>query len=662
MDATQGPATGVEGIGGSTQRRTTLLGRLTGFGKLQLQGCHEPLPAPLATQSAMDSEAATNELAVEQVTSCFGQSQVASSKSWWSRQSHLSESRTYLSQLASESSTQSTAQARSRAQARFLKKVGRTETEESKLEMDYSLAVHDEELLRAVPASAILGCSGRTVISSKQGCDATFTLSKPVMYMHYFVSHSWQTPAWLKMVCLMYEMNADRAVVAAVATQIVMGALQTAGLWNSEILPPGVFYFVDGQRVHEVLVEAHWVISCLVFFLVLRWGQAIPMRESLCFLDKCCINQTDSVKKAAGIKQLGAFLRNSEYLLILWQPDYFTRLWCIYELAAFSHVNRGSCDRVLIRPLKLSVFVVSYSVFYTCVELGYAYLFPCTFNSSQHAEWMIRTMPVEGQRLLYRFFAYCMFLICFLLLPCLVTWKFFEWHAKDLRTLLQQLSEFHIADTKCQFVEDRIFVVEQITEWFGSTEEFEIYVRSVLHNRVEKLLQDQWPIPYGTVLVGSLSNLLLSTSGWLSAWNGGDTEYMWRWLLNCGTHFLFAVAISMHLGFLLGGTGVGEDADGKSCFRRKLAGPLLFTVATSISSSCLSSILHPGVPLWHWPIHFVIAAVMTALLFKRAWWQRASAYLQCLCAMFSSAGRRPEQTASSGPTADASQGASDSRP
>jgi len=59
--------------------------------------------------------------------------------------------------------------------------------------MDGSLAVYDEELLRAVPGSTLLGCSGRAVMSSSQGCEATFSLSKPVMCMRYFVSHSWGT-------------------------------------------------------------------------------------------------------------------------------------------------------------------------------------------------------------------------------------------------------------------------------------------------------------------------------------------------------------------------------------------------------------------------------------------------------------------------------------
>jgi hypothetical protein len=637
MDAAQGPATGGQSIGVSPWRPTTLLGRPAVFGKRQMSDRHEPSLAPRATRPAVDPEAATGELAVEHVMSGFGRSGALSLWSAWSRA---------WSRSAAESSTQSMEQARSREQSRFLKRVGRTETEESQLEMDGSLAVYDEELLRAVPGSTLLGCSGRAVMSSSQGCEATFSLSKPVMCMRYFVSHSWETPAWMKMVCLMYEMNASRAVIAAVATQIVIEGLQFAGLWDFYILPPVSIYMVDGQRIRVRSLDAHWTLSCLVFLLVLRWGQAIPVRESFCFLDKCCINQTDSVKKAAGIKQLGAFLRNSEYLLVLWQPEYLTRLWCIYELAAFSHVNRGSCDRVLIRPLKLSVFAVALCAFYICVPLCYHYLTPYTLYSRENAEWMVRTMPGKWQQTLYLLFAYlCMGSFGLYLPVGLLFWKFCKWHVRDLRTLLQQLSEFRLADTRCQVAEDRIFILGQITEWFGSADEFEVYVRNDLHSRVEKLLKDQGPIPYGKVLVGSVGISLFCFSAVLAESRHGETAWMWRLLFNAVLQCLCATVIAVHLILRFAETSIGEDIEGASFFKRKLAGPLLTAFIFSIVTAGGGLLLYPGVPLWYGPIHCVVAAAVTARFVKRDWWHRAALRLPCLCSTWEprSSDFRPSQ-------------------
>jgi hypothetical protein len=190
-------------------------------------------------------------------------------------------------------------------------------------------------------------------------------------------------------------------------------------------------------------------------------------------------------------------------------------------------------------------------------------------------------------------------------------------------------------------------------------DEFDIYVRSTLHSRVEQLLQDQWPIPYSTVLVSSLSNFLLCTSGFLSALNHGDTEYMWRWFFNFGTHFLCSTTIGMHLGFRLAGA-IGEDTEGRSLFRRRLAGPLLLTAIASVSTSVFASILCPGVPLWLGPILFVVAAAVTALCVRHDWWHRFAARLPCICAVPGSSGRGPERVASFGPATDGSHGCPDS--
>ena len=40
--------------------------------------------------------------------------------------------------------------------------------------------------------------------------------------------------------------------------------------------------------------------------------------------------------KQRGIASLGALLDRSERMLILLDKEYFTRLWCIFELAAFA--------------------------------------------------------------------------------------------------------------------------------------------------------------------------------------------------------------------------------------------------------------------------------------------------------------------------------------
>ena len=73
------------------------------------------------------------------------------------------------------------------------------------------------------------------------------------------------------------------------------------------------------------------------------------------FLDQICINQTDLESKANGVLHMGAFLKKSKSMLVLWDPTFVQRLWCMFELAAFlkSHEDEKHKHRLSVRPIFL---------------------------------------------------------------------------------------------------------------------------------------------------------------------------------------------------------------------------------------------------------------------------------------------------------------------
>ncbi|CAE7889075.1 unnamed protein product, partial [Symbiodinium necroappetens] len=58
--------------------------------------------------------------------------------------------------------------------------------------------------------------------------------------------------------------------------------------------------------------------------------------------------------KAEGILSLGAILKKSRTLVVVWDPSYLSRLWCVFELAAFLHAHREDAQTgLVIKPTVL---------------------------------------------------------------------------------------------------------------------------------------------------------------------------------------------------------------------------------------------------------------------------------------------------------------------
>mmetsp|Transcript_45738 Transcript_45738/g.99563 ORF Transcript_45738/g.99563 Transcript_45738/m.99563 type:complete len:371 (-) Transcript_45738:500-1612(-) len=66
------------------------------------------------------------------------------------------------------------------------------------------------------------------------------------------------------------------------------------------------------------------------------------------WLDKCCISQENDCTKAAGCSSFSRFLNRSDKVIAFVSPRYFSRLWCVYELASFCHLHNNELDKRLI--------------------------------------------------------------------------------------------------------------------------------------------------------------------------------------------------------------------------------------------------------------------------------------------------------------------------
>ena len=214
--------------------------------------------------------------------------------------------------------------------------------------LDLDSSVPRERLMRGVQVSHIL--NGGQGIMQPLRFDAytdaegerLFGQSEHVSHFDDFLSHSWRTSPVEKAVALRLLYNVYPAMASSVAAALLCFPLARAGL-----LPPMNPRHYSASAGGAVPLSAYCTAAGgAVFVLALLFWQAVAGpcagrgRPRMAFFDKLSIHQTDAALKPAGIRSLGGFLKLSRRFVILWHKDYFTRLWCIYEVAAFEYLNR----------------------------------------------------------------------------------------------------------------------------------------------------------------------------------------------------------------------------------------------------------------------------------------------------------------------------------
>jgi len=269
------------------------------------------------------------------------------------------------------------------------------------------------------------------VLSEKEGCERTFDLSRPVRAIGIFLSHSWSTPGWFKTVALMYYANVNRALFCSFFVATIFWGLEIAGVTES-LMTWQTFYMPGADRIFTWSGSYTYAPPCLVFFVVLMFGQEIPfVPQSHCFLDKCCIHQTDPEKKNAGIQLLGTFLQSSNKLVILWQPEYLTRLWCVYELAAFRHIKGSANSIIEFLPLKLPMLTIGLFFFHTAATTMLELTFPLVLCSEWHAEIVSEHLPGVSKAFYFWFIMWFSLFIGVYLIVGYFLWNFVKSHMDD---------------------------------------------------------------------------------------------------------------------------------------------------------------------------------------------------------------------------------------
>ena len=161
-------------------------------------------------------------------------------------------------------------------------------------------------------------------------------------------------------------------------------------------------------------------------------------------MDIACIDQLDAGKKAAGIASLGALLDRSDRMVVLFDEHYMTRMWCVFELAAFA--KRGSLDRMDIVPLHIALIKGA------CLTVLVLMNFPMLYvNNSMDS----LSMP---------------FYICitiFFFGPCFAFVMIADNRGRAARQAIEKLRDFKLSDASCASTADRDAIIALIGRWWA---------------------------------------------------------------------------------------------------------------------------------------------------------------------------------------------------
>ena len=224
----------------------------------------------------------------------------------------------------------------------------------------------------------------------------------------------------MKIFSLMMRYNGLPSVLMGTFTALAMGICFICGLL------PGFSRLGANDKADKAWSTWSLVIgfaaAVITFFL---WRP-----QQLVFLDRICISENDVNLKTATIFSLAGILKKSDQMLVLWDPTWSERLWCVFELAAFLKSKEARKEALLIiRP----TFLGPSSIF--LFISAFLVMVPAT------------TVPNAG----FRYFLVVPLLGVFLLLFVMgyLIAAAFRAYFRSIETLKEKLSKISFKNTRC---------------------------------------------------------------------------------------------------------------------------------------------------------------------------------------------------------------------
>ncbi|CAJ1340491.1 unnamed protein product [Effrenium voratum] len=288
-----------------------------------------------------------------------------------------------------------------------------------------------------------------------------------------FFSHTWRTWGGWKVLTLSFHFGWKWMLVLWLLAVGISGLLSAAGLLPAPIsYTPGEI--LSFQANADFFPWIFLSIACIMAlsFAALPYILAVSPKPTMCFLDVVSIHQTDDHMMRKGIYGLGGFLSVAKELHVLWSTPYLSRLWCIFELAAFRKANPSGV--IVLNPLFTAIQTAIWMVVFF-VATG---IYICCLLLSQGA------LPLVG-------------IVSLLLLPSFHSTRK---HMRERHALISQLKNFDVQSAGCRLEKDREFILSAIQSWYGSLDAFNEHVRGPLREELLKDSKTELPLVYALLV------------------------------------------------------------------------------------------------------------------------------------------------------------------
>mmetsp|Transcript_70245 Transcript_70245/g.164501 ORF Transcript_70245/g.164501 Transcript_70245/m.164501 type:complete len:524 (+) Transcript_70245:65-1636(+) len=341
-----------------------------------------------------------------------------------------------------------------------------------------SMEVKRPDVLRCSPAWEAIWAVALSDVTAVNA-DRLFAQSAPTQRITQFWSHSWHGSKRQKLCALLVVNNGLAALCAGTCAAVLSAFFLSAAMGPTGIEEGETETTLQGQYHRIYATSRPQAIASNLFGLLVATSCLLLWRpRTSVFLDRVCVHQSDRELKLAGLVSMSAFLKQSKVLTVWWDATYSSRLWCLFEIAAYLKSHSSQDARLSVRPVVLGPLAMSVFLGFSFAVLG-VMLLPRAGTESGTILTRIALTTAAGSAALWY--------------PLSALRSFY----RSIDTMQAQLRDFRMDSATCyccssghenRMLCDRQIIERCIVEWFGSLENFEQTIQTTVSSALAQQL------------------------------------------------------------------------------------------------------------------------------------------------------------------------------